>query len=83
MMCDVSNMRHNLPVDDVGMLIILLFPVAVFVVLWKVFSTRAFPWRALFSRVAVGIATYEFGVFVYEINSTIQEWLSLLNGGIS
>jgi len=83
MMCEVTNMSNSLPVDNVGLLIILLFPVAVFVVLWKVFSTRAFPWRALFSRAAVGIATFEFGVFVYEINSTSQDWLSLLNGGIS
>ena len=66
MMCDVSNTGYQLPVDDLGMLIILLFPVAVFVVLWKVFSTRAFPWRALFLRAAVGVATFEFGVFVYE-----------------
>ena len=25
-----------------------------------------FPWRALFAHAAVGVATFEFGVFVYE-----------------
>lgn len=26
----------------------------------------SFPWRALFTRAAVGVATFEFGVIVYE-----------------
>ena len=71
-MCPVSNLRYQLPVDDVGMLMILFFPLAVVVVLWKVFVTRAFPWRALFLHAAVVVATFEFGVFIYEIYSGIS-----------
>ena len=40
------------------------------------------PWRALFLHAAVGVATFEFGVFVYETYRSIQEWFSSLNGGI-
>ena len=28
---------------------------------------RTFPWRSLFTHAAVGVATFEFGVFVYGI----------------
>lgn len=42
---------------------------------------RTFPWRALFLHAAVGVTTFEFGVFVYETYCSIQEWFSHLNGG--
>jgi len=35
---------------------------------------RNIPWRALFLHAAVGVATFEFGVFVYETYCSIQEW---------
>jgi uncharacterized membrane protein YagU involved in acid resistance len=41
---------------------------------------RKFPWRALFLHAAVGVATFEFGVFVYETYCSIQQWFSTLNG---
>jgi len=43
---------------------------------------RKIPWRALFLHAAVGVTTFEFGVFVYETYRSIQEWFSSLNGGI-
>ena len=42
---------------------------------------RKIPWKALFLRAAVGVATFEFGVFVYETYCSIQQWISSLNGG--
>lgn len=42
---------------------------------------RNFPWRSLFFHAAVGVATFEFGVFVYETYCSIQEWFASLNGG--
>ena len=42
---------------------------------------RKIPWRALFLHAAVGVATFEFGVFVYETYCSIQEWLASLNLG--
>ena len=41
---------------------------------------RNIPWRKLFLYAAVGVATYEFGVFVYETYVSIPEWLPSLNG---
>jgi hypothetical protein len=35
---------------------------------------RKFPWRALFLHAAVGVTTFEFGVFVYQTYCSIQEW---------
>ena len=35
---------------------------------------RKFPWRALFLYAAVGVTTFEFGVFVYETYCSIQGW---------
>jgi hypothetical protein len=43
---------------------------------------REIPWRALFLYAAVGVTTFEFGVFVYETFYSIQQWFSKLNGGI-
>ena len=40
---------------------------------------RHFPWRALFVHAAVGVATFELGVFVYETYLSIQEWIANLN----
>jgi len=42
---------------------------------------RNIPWRSLFFHAAVGVATFEFGVFVYETYCSIQQWISTLNGG--
>jgi hypothetical protein len=41
---------------------------------------RKFPWRALFLHAAVGVTTFEFGVFVHETFLSIQEWFSNLTG---
>jgi len=41
---------------------------------------RKFPWRSLFLHAAVGVVTFEFGVFVYETYWSIQEWIAGLNG---
>ena len=90
----------NILVEDVGTLILLTFPAAVCVILWKVFVInritprgnvlrlgldessatetelygRKFPWRALFFHAAVGVTTFEFGVFVYQTYCSIQGW---------
>ena len=42
---------------------------------------RKIPWGALFLHAAVGVATFELGVFVYETYRSIQEWLASLNVG--
>jgi hypothetical protein len=96
----VSDYPVNTFTDDLGTLILFIFPAAICVVLWKVFVTnrttprgnvlrlgldetsatetelygRKFPWRSLFLHAAVGVATFEFGVFVYETYRSIQEW---------
>lgn len=102
-----SEYPANIFVEDLGTLMLFVFPVAVGLILWKVFVTnrttprgnvlalgldetsathtelygRKIPWRALFFHAAVGVATFEFGVFVYETYCSIQEWFSTLNGG--
>ena len=104
----VSYYPVNLFVEDLGVLMLLIFPAAICVILWKVFVTnrttprgnvlslgldetsatdtelygREIPWRALFLYAAVGVTTFEFGVFIYETFYSIQEWFSKLNGGI-
>lgn len=40
---------------------------------------RKIPWRALFLHAAVGVATFELGVYVYETYLSIQEWIANLN----
>ena len=40
---------------------------------------RKIPWRTLFLHAAVGVTTFELGVFVYETVVSIQEWLANLN----
>ena len=96
----VSDYPANAFTDDLGTLILFIFPFAICVVLWKVFVTnritprgnvlrlgldessatetelygRKFPWRALFLHAAVGVTTFEFGVFVYETYCSIQKW---------
>ena len=88
----VSDYPINTFTDDLGTLVLVLFPAAICVVLWKVFVTnrttprgnvlrlgldetsatetelygRKIPWRSLFLHAAFGVATFEFGVFVYE-----------------
>ena len=37
---------------------------------------RKIPWRTLFMYAAVGLTTFEFGVYVYETCRHVQEWLS-------
>lgn len=105
MMCPVdsfyvSDYPVNVFSEDFGTLILLIFPAAICVVLWKVFVTNRttprgnvlrlglhessasetelyghkFPWRALFLYAAVGVTTFEFGVFVYETYCSIQGW---------
>src|ERR1700752_155342 len=37
------------------------------------------PWRALFMYVAVGVTTFELGVFIYETVRDVQQWFSSLN----
>lgn len=39
---------------------------------------RNIPWRTLFVHAAVGVATFELGVFVYETFLSIQEWIANL-----
>jgi hypothetical protein len=88
----VSDYPVNAFTDDLGTLVLFIFPAAICVVLWKVFVTnrtaprgnvlqlgldetsathtelygRKIPWRSLFLYAAVGVTTFEFGVFVYE-----------------
>ena len=88
----VSDYPVSTFTDDLGTLILFIFPAAICVVLWKVFVTnrttprgnvlqlgldetsatqtelygRKIPWRSLFLYAAVGVTTFEFGVFVYE-----------------
>lgn len=40
---------------------------------------RKFPWRSLFMHAAVGMTTFEFGLFVYRTYYYLQEWLVNLN----
>ena len=87
-------------VEDIGTLMLFIFPAAICVVLWKVFVTNRvtprgnvlrlgldetsatetelygckFPWRVLFLYGAVGVTTFEFGVFVYETYCSLQGW---------
>ena len=110
MMCPVDSYYApdypaNFFVEDIGTLILFVFPAAICVVLWKVFVTNRttprgnvlalgldetsatptelyghkFPWRVLFAHAAVGVATFEFGVFVYKTYWYIQAWLASLN----
>ena len=37
---------------------------------------RKIPWRTLFLHAAVGVATFELGVFGYETYLSIQEWIA-------
>jgi len=88
----VSDYPVSTFTDDLGTLILFIFPAAICVVLWKVFVTNRttprgnvlqlgldetsatqtelygwkIPWRSLFLYAAVGVTTFEFGVFVYE-----------------
>ncbi len=111
MMCPVDayyapDYPTNIFVEDIGTLILFLFPAAICVILWKVFVTNRttprgnvlalgldetsatptelyghkIPWRSLFTHAAVGVATFEFGVFIYETYWYIQAWLASLNG---
>jgi hypothetical protein len=43
---------------------------------------RKIPWRSLFLYAAVGVTTFEFGVFIYQTYCQLQEWFSHLNSGI-
>ena len=38
-----------------------------------------FPWRSLFMHAAVGVTTFEFGVYVYETFRKIPDSISTLN----
>ena len=40
------------------------------------------PWRSLFSYAAVGVTTFEFGVYVFETYYRVMEWLTIVTGPI-
>src|ERR1700741_679356 len=103
----VSHYPLNIFVEDIGVLMLLLFPAAIGVVLWKMFVTnrttprgnglslgldetsatptelygRKIPWGRLFVYAAVGMTTFDLGLYVHKIFYSIQEWFSHLNGG--